>query len=108
MNTAPKLPDQIRDVITIKHCSLNPKHVRYGSLPDTRFGRCLVVPCGQHQQVGVSVVSCGRHGGQVGAAPAPEYGQDGVRFFTRTKTGTQRWPRGGAVTDQSFAIPTMR
>jgi len=37
-----------------------------------------------------------------------QYGLDGVRFFTRTKTVTQRWPRGGAVADQSFVIPTMR
>ncbi|MES5816213.1 CoA-acylating methylmalonate-semialdehyde dehydrogenase [Pseudoxanthomonas sp. Soil82] len=37
-----------------------------------------------------------------------QYGQDGVRFFTRTKTVTQRWPRGGAVADQSFVMPTMR
>jgi malonate-semialdehyde dehydrogenase (acetylating)/methylmalonate-semialdehyde dehydrogenase len=37
-----------------------------------------------------------------------QYGMDGVRFYTRTKTVTQRWPRGGAVTDQSFVIPTMR
>jgi len=37
-----------------------------------------------------------------------QYGLDGVRFFTRTKTVTQRWPRGGAVSDQSFVIPTMR
>ncbi|RYZ71003.1 MAG: CoA-acylating methylmalonate-semialdehyde dehydrogenase [Lysobacteraceae bacterium] len=37
-----------------------------------------------------------------------QYGQDGVRFYTRTKTVTQRWPSGGAVTDQSFVIPTMR
>ncbi|KRG70428.1 methylmalonate-semialdehyde dehydrogenase [Pseudoxanthomonas dokdonensis] len=37
-----------------------------------------------------------------------QYGVDGVRFFTRTKTVTQRWPRGGAVSDQSFVIPTMR
>ena len=36
-----------------------------------------------------------------------QYGVDGVRFFTRTKTVTQRWPRGGGVTDQSFVIPTM-
>jgi malonate-semialdehyde dehydrogenase (acetylating) / methylmalonate-semialdehyde dehydrogenase len=36
-----------------------------------------------------------------------QYGQDGVRFYTRTKTVTQRWPRGGAVLDQSFVIPTM-
>jgi len=37
-----------------------------------------------------------------------QYGMDGVRFFTRTKTVTQRWPRGGVVADQSFVIPTMR
>jgi malonate-semialdehyde dehydrogenase (acetylating)/methylmalonate-semialdehyde dehydrogenase len=37
-----------------------------------------------------------------------QYGMDGVRFYTRTKTVTQRWPSGGAVSDQSFVIPTMR
>ena len=37
-----------------------------------------------------------------------QYGLDGVRFYTRTKTVTQRWPRGGTVLDQSFVIPTMR
>ena len=37
-----------------------------------------------------------------------QYGTDGVRFFTRTKTVTQRWPKGGPVTDQSFVIPTMK
>jgi len=37
-----------------------------------------------------------------------QYGADGVRFFTRTKTVTQRWPKGGPVTDQSFVIPTMK
>jgi len=37
-----------------------------------------------------------------------QYGLDGVRFFTRTKTVTQRWPKGGVVSDQSFVIPTMR
>lgn len=38
-----------------------------------------------------------------------QYGTDGVRFFTRAKTVTQRWPRRqGAVVDQSFVIPTMR
>ena len=36
-----------------------------------------------------------------------QYGMDGVRFYTRTKTVTQRWPSGGAVMDQSFIIPTM-
>jgi malonate-semialdehyde dehydrogenase (acetylating)/methylmalonate-semialdehyde dehydrogenase len=38
-----------------------------------------------------------------------QYGLDGVRFYTRNKTVTQRWPRtGGSVADQSFVIPTMR
>jgi malonate-semialdehyde dehydrogenase (acetylating)/methylmalonate-semialdehyde dehydrogenase len=36
-----------------------------------------------------------------------QYGMDGVRFYTRTKTVTQRWPGGGEVLDQSFVIPTM-
>jgi malonate-semialdehyde dehydrogenase (acetylating)/methylmalonate-semialdehyde dehydrogenase len=36
-----------------------------------------------------------------------QYGLDGVRFFTRTKVVTQRWPRGGGVADQSFVIPTL-
>ena len=37
-----------------------------------------------------------------------QYGMDGVRFYTRTKKITQRWPSGGAVIDQSFVIPTMK
>ncbi|WP_298281825.1 CoA-acylating methylmalonate-semialdehyde dehydrogenase [Novosphingobium sp.] len=37
-----------------------------------------------------------------------QYGMDGVRFYTRTKKITQRWPTGGAVIDQSFVIPTMK
>lgn len=37
-----------------------------------------------------------------------QYGVDGVRFYTRTKKITQRWPSGGAVMDQSFVIPTMK
>jgi malonate-semialdehyde dehydrogenase (acetylating)/methylmalonate-semialdehyde dehydrogenase len=38
-----------------------------------------------------------------------QYGMDGIRFYTRVKTVTQRWPAdGGAVVDQSFVIPTMR
>ena len=36
-----------------------------------------------------------------------QYGMDGVKFYTRTKTVTQRWPAGGPVVDQSFVIPTM-
>lgn len=37
-----------------------------------------------------------------------QYGMDGIRFYTRTKKITQRWPTGGAVIDQSFVIPTMK
>ncbi|MBW8732836.1 MAG: CoA-acylating methylmalonate-semialdehyde dehydrogenase [Asticcacaulis sp.] len=40
-----------------------------------------------------------------------QYGTDGIRFYTKVKTVTQRWPRpasdGGATMDQSFVIPTM-
>ena len=36
-----------------------------------------------------------------------QYGMDGIRFYTRTKTVTARWPKGGVVQDQSFVIPTM-
>ena len=36
-----------------------------------------------------------------------QYGMDGVRFYTRTKKVTQRWPAGGDILDQSFVIPTM-
>ncbi len=36
-----------------------------------------------------------------------QYGMDGIRFYTRTKTVTQRWPSGGVVSDQGFVIPTM-
>lgn len=37
-----------------------------------------------------------------------QYGMDGIKFYTRTKTVTQRWPRGGMSTDNSFVIPTMK
>jgi malonate-semialdehyde dehydrogenase (acetylating) / methylmalonate-semialdehyde dehydrogenase len=36
-----------------------------------------------------------------------QYGEDGVRFYTRQKIVTQRWPRKGSPVDQSFVIPTM-
>ncbi|HWU77177.1 MAG TPA: CoA-acylating methylmalonate-semialdehyde dehydrogenase [Rhodanobacter sp.] len=36
-----------------------------------------------------------------------QYGMDGVRFYTRTKTVTQRWPKGGEAIEQSFVIPTL-
>jgi len=37
-----------------------------------------------------------------------QYGEDGVRFYTRTKTVTARWPRTGSVSEASFVIPTLR
>ena len=36
-----------------------------------------------------------------------QHGTEGVRFYTKTKTVTQRWPSGD-VSDQSFIIPTMQ
>ncbi len=38
---------------------------------------------------------------------ANQYGMEGVRFYTKVKTVTQRWPSGD-VADQSFIIPTMQ
>ena len=38
---------------------------------------------------------------------ANQHGTEGVRFYTRIKTVTQRWPEG-ALTGQSFVIPTMQ
>jgi len=35
-----------------------------------------------------------------------QYGTDGIRFFTKIKTVTQRWPTGD-IGDQAFVIPTM-
>ena len=37
-----------------------------------------------------------------------QHGTEGVRFFTKVKTVTQRWPSGDAVTDSAFVIPTMK
>ncbi|MCB2084090.1 MAG: CoA-acylating methylmalonate-semialdehyde dehydrogenase [Sphingomonadaceae bacterium] len=37
-----------------------------------------------------------------------QYGMDGIRFYTRMKKVTKRWPSGGSVVDQSFVIPTMK
>ncbi len=39
------------------------------------------------------------------------HGTEGVKFYTKLKTVTQRWPgldAGAAVTDSSFVIPTMK
>jgi malonate-semialdehyde dehydrogenase (acetylating)/methylmalonate-semialdehyde dehydrogenase len=36
-----------------------------------------------------------------------QHGMEGVRFYTKIKTVTQRWPSGD-ISDQSFIIPTMQ
>lgn len=35
------------------------------------------------------------------------YGPDGVRFFTRRKTVTQRWPSAAVREDKQFSMPTL-
>lgn len=37
-----------------------------------------------------------------------QHGPEGVRFFTRVKTVTARWPKGGVREGSSFVIPTMK
>jgi malonate-semialdehyde dehydrogenase (acetylating)/methylmalonate-semialdehyde dehydrogenase len=40
-----------------------------------------------------------------------QHGPEGVRFYTKVKTITARWPDNenpGAQEDSSFVIPTMR
>ncbi len=37
-----------------------------------------------------------------------QHGPEGVRFYTRIKTVTQRWPKGGVRENASFVIPTMK
>jgi malonate-semialdehyde dehydrogenase (acetylating)/methylmalonate-semialdehyde dehydrogenase len=36
-----------------------------------------------------------------------QHGMEGVRFWTKVKTVTQRWPDGTASGDNAFVIPTM-
>jgi malonate-semialdehyde dehydrogenase (acetylating) / methylmalonate-semialdehyde dehydrogenase len=36
-----------------------------------------------------------------------QHGMEGVRFWTRIKTVTQRWPDGSATGENTFVIPTM-
>lgn len=37
-----------------------------------------------------------------------QHGPEGVRFYTRIKTVTQRWPKGGVRENPDFNIPTMK
>jgi malonate-semialdehyde dehydrogenase (acetylating)/methylmalonate-semialdehyde dehydrogenase len=36
-----------------------------------------------------------------------QHGMDGVRFWTKVKTVTQRWPDGSSTGENAFVIPTM-
>ncbi|WP_340266004.1 CoA-acylating methylmalonate-semialdehyde dehydrogenase [Sphingobium mellinum] len=36
-----------------------------------------------------------------------QHGMEGVKFWTKVKTVTQRWPDGGPSGDSAFVIPTM-
>ncbi len=36
-----------------------------------------------------------------------QHGMEGVRFYTKTKTVTQRWPDGSVTGENAFVIPTM-
>jgi malonate-semialdehyde dehydrogenase (acetylating)/methylmalonate-semialdehyde dehydrogenase len=36
-----------------------------------------------------------------------QHGMEGVRFWTKTKTVTQRWPDGSPTGENAFVIPTM-
>ena len=36
-----------------------------------------------------------------------QHGMEGIKFFTKVKTITQRWPDGGGTGDSAFVIPTM-
>lgn len=36
-----------------------------------------------------------------------QYGEEGLRFWTKVKTVTQRWPDGGGDGSNAFIIPTM-
>ena len=36
-----------------------------------------------------------------------QYGTEGLKFWTKVKTVTQRWPDGGGDGSNAFIIPTM-
>ena len=37
-----------------------------------------------------------------------QYGEDSIRFFTRTKVVTQRWPHSGPIIDESFVVRNLK
>jgi len=40
--------------------------------------------------------------------PLNVHGSDGVRFYTKMKTVTARWPKGEKTTSNTFSMPTMK
>ena len=40
--------------------------------------------------------------------PLNVHGNDGVRFYTKMKTVTARWPKGEQTTSNAFSMPTMK
>jgi len=40
--------------------------------------------------------------------PLNVHGNDGVRFYTKMKTVTARWPKGEQTTGNAFSMPTMK
>ncbi|MBZ6377450.1 methylmalonate-semialdehyde dehydrogenase (CoA acylating) [Pacificimonas flava] len=58
----------------------------------------IPVPVAYHSFGGWKRSAFGDHG---------QHGMEGVRFWTKLKTVTQRWPDGGADGGNAFVIPTM-
>ena len=58
----------------------------------------IPVPVAYHSFGGWKRSAFGDHG---------QHGMEGVRFWTKLKTVTQRWPDGGADEGNVFVIPTM-
>ncbi|WP_156494205.1 aldehyde dehydrogenase family protein, partial [Erythrobacter sp. HI0028] len=42
-----------------------------------------------------------------GFGDTDQYGQEGLKFWTKAKKVTQRWPDGGGDGSNAFVIPTM-
>jgi hypothetical protein len=58
-------------------------------------------------------MSASWNSGSADQPPAPtrrlhQYGEDSIRFFTRIKVVTQRWPHSVPASDQSVVQPKMR
>jgi malonate-semialdehyde dehydrogenase (acetylating) / methylmalonate-semialdehyde dehydrogenase len=58
----------------------------------------IPVPVGYHSFGGWKRSAYGDHN---------QYGDEGVRFWTKVQTVTQRWPDGDGDGTNAFLIPTM-